>query len=219
MAPRSFLLDETLDAYIASHSPAPDLATAALVDRTAQLGDAAGMQIGHDQATLLTAICAFAGVTNAVEVGTFTGRSSLAIAQGLAPGGHLLCCDVSEEWTSIARSAWRDAGVDDRVELRIGPAIETLRALPTEAVIDLAFVDADKPSYPDYYTELVPRLRPGGLLLADNTLWHGRIVDEPGADDASLAALRRYNDQAASDPRVRTTILTIGDGVTLSQRL
>ncbi|HET8930320.1 MAG TPA: class I SAM-dependent methyltransferase [Acidimicrobiales bacterium] len=219
MAPRSFLLDDTLDAYVQAHSPEPDLVTAALVDRTAQLGDVAGMQIGHDQAAFLTAICAFAGVTNAVEVGTFTGRSSLAIASGLAPGGHLVCCDVSDEWTSIARDAWRDAGVEDRVELRLGPAIETLRALPDDAAIDLAFVDADKTGYPDYYTELVPRLRPGGLLLADNTLWHGRIVDEPSDDDSSLAALRRYNDRAAADPRVRTTILTIGDGVTLSQRL
>lgn len=219
MAPRSFLLDDTLGDYIAAHTPTPDLVTAALVDRTAQLGDVAGMQIGHDQATFLTTLCAFADVTNAVEVGTFTGRSSLAIARGLAPGGRLLCCDVSEEWTSIARSAWRDAGVEDRIELRIAPAIETLRALPEDAVIDLAFVDADKPGYPDYYEELVPRLRPGGLLLADNTLWHGRIVDEPGDDDTSLAALRRYNDRAAADPRVRTTILTIGDGVTLSRRL
>jgi caffeoyl-CoA O-methyltransferase len=193
--------------------------TAALVDRTAELGDVAGMQIGHDQATFLTAICAFAGVTNAVEVGTFTGRSSLAIATGLAPGGRLLCCDVNDEWTQIARGAWRDAGVEDRVELRLGPAIDTLRALPDDATIDLAFVDADKTGYPDYYTELVPRLRPGGLLLADNTLWHGRIVDEPDEDNSSLAALRRYNDRAAADPRVRTTILTIGDGVTLSQRL
>jgi caffeoyl-CoA O-methyltransferase len=219
MAPRSFLLDDTLAAYVEAHSPEPDLVTAALVDRTAELGDVAGMQIGHDQATFLTAICAFAGVTNAVEVGTFTGRSSLAIATGLAPGGRLLCCDVNDEWTQIARGAWRDAGVEDRVELRLGPAIDTLRALPDDATIDLAFVDADKTGYPDYYTELVPRLRPGGLLLADNTLWHGRIVDEPDEDDSSLAALRRYNDRAAADPRVRTTILTIGDGVTLSQRL
>ena len=219
MAPRSFLLDDTLAAYVQAHSPEPDLVTAALVDRTDQLGDVARMQIGTDQATLLTALCAFAGVTNAVEVGTFTGYSSLAIATGLAPGGRLLCCDVNDEWTSIARAAWRDAGVDDRVELRIGPAIDTLRTLPDEPTIDLAFVDADKTGYPDYYEALVPRLRPGGLLLADNTLWSGRIVEEPDDDDAALAALRRYNDRAAADPRVRTTILTVGDGVTLSQRL
>ncbi len=218
MAPRSFLLDDDLAAYVGAHSPEPDLVVAALIDRTEQLGDVAGMQIGEDQATLLTALCAFAGVTQAVEVGTFTGRSSLAIASGLAPGGRLLCCDSSEEWTSIARDAWRHAGLEDRVELRLGPAIDTLRSLPAEATIDLAFVDADKESYPDYYEELVPRLRPGGLLLADNTLWRGRIVEEPAGDEV-LAGLQRYNDRAASDPRVRTTIITLGDGVTLSQRL
>lgn len=218
MAPRSFLLDDRLAAYVADHSPSPDLVTAALIDRTAELGDVAGMQIGTDQATFLTAICAFAGVRNAVEVGTFTGRSSLAIAQGLAPGGRLLCCDVSTEWTSIAQQTWQDAGVAEKIDLRIAPAIETLRALPGDPVIDLAFIDADKPGYPDYYEEIVPRMRPGGLLLADNTLWHGRIVDTPDDEDTSLRALRRYNDRAAGDPRVRTTILTIGDGVTLSQR-
>lgn len=218
MAPRSFLLDDTLGAYIADHSPTPDLVTSTLIDRTAALGDVAGMQIGGDQATLLTVLCAFAGVTNAVEVGTFTGRSSLAIAQGLTTQGRLLCCDINTEWTQIAQAAWRDAGVADRVELRLAPAIDTLRALPTDGWIDLAFIDADKPGYPDYYDELVPRMRPGGLLLADNTLWHGRIIDEPGDDDHALEALRRYNDRAATDPRVRTTILSIGDGVTLSQR-
>lgn len=213
------MLDDVLGAYVHAHTAEPDLVVAELVERTAELGDVAGMQIGQDQATFLTAICAFAQVHTAVEVGTFTGRSSLAIASGLPPDGRLLCCDVSEEWTSIARGAWRDAGIEDRVELRIAPAIETLRTLPSEATIDLAFVDADKPGYPDYYEELVPRLRPGGLLLADNTLWHGHIVDEPAEGDRALAALRRYNDRAATDPRVRTTILTIGDGVTLSQRL
>lgn len=218
MTARSFLLDDVLGAYVAAHTPEPDLVTAELVERTAALGSVAGMQIGDDQATLLTALCAFASVRNAVEVGTFTGRSSLAIARGLASGGRLLCCDVNEDWTSIARDVWRDAGVEDRIDLRIAPALETLRALPDEATIDLAFVDADKPGYPDYYEELVRRLRPGGLLLADNTLWHGRITDDPGGD-ASLDALQRYNDRAATDPRVRTTILTVGDGVTLSQRL
>lgn len=219
MSPRSFLLSDALADYVEAHSPTPDLVTASVIDRTQELGDVAGMQIGLDQAAFLTAICAFAGVTHAVEVGTFTGLSSLAIARGLAPGGQLLCCDVSDEWTSIARRAWRDAGVTESIELRIGPAIDTLRSLPTDEVIDLAFVDADKIGYPDYYDELVPRLRPGGLILADNTLWHGRIIDEPAEGDEALAALRHYNDRAASDPRVRTTILTIGDGVTLSQRL
>lgn len=219
MAPRSFLLDEQLSTYVEEHSPSPDMVTATLIDHTVALGDPAGMRIGVDQATLLTALCAFARVDRALEVGTFTGYSALAIARGLAPGGRLLCCDISEEWTSIAQRAWRDAGVADRIELRIAPAAETLDSLPDEETFDLVFIDADKSGYPDYYEQIVPRLRPGGLLLADNTLWSGRIVEQASADDAATEALQRYNDRAASDPRVRTTILTIGDGVTLSQRL
>lgn len=219
MAPRSFLLDESLAGYIGEHSPTPDLVTATLLERTAELGDVAGMQIGVDQATLLTALCAFARVESALEVGTFTGRSALAIARGMTSGGRLICCDVSEEWTGIARRTWQDAGVADRIDLRIAPAIDTLRALPEDETLDLAFIDADKTGYPDYYELIVPRLRPGGMLLADNTLWGGRIVNEPAGDDHSLAALRRYNDRAAADPRVRTTILSIGDGITLSQRI
>ncbi len=219
MAPRSFLLDDTLAAYIGDHSPTPDLVTAGLLEDTAVLGEVAGMQIGVDQATLLTTLCTFARVESAVEIGTFTGRSALAIARGLAPGGRLVCCDVNEEWTTIARRVWRDAGVADRIDLRIAPAIETLRALPEDAALDLVFIDADKAGYVDYYEQVVPRLRPGGVVLADNTLWSGRIIEEPADGDAALAGLRRYNDRAANDPRVRTTILTVGDGVTISQRL
>lgn len=215
MSPRSFLLDEALHAYVTAHAPAPDPVLAGLIERTAALGDVSGMQIGPDQAALLTMLTQLAGATRAVEVGTFTGASALSIARGLAPGGRLLCCDVSEEWTALAREAWRDAGVDDRIDLRIAPAIETLRELPADPVIDLAFVDADKGGYLDYYEELVPRLRPGGVLVADNTLWSGNIVD--GTDDNAVA-LRAYNDRAASDDRVTTVVLTVADGLTVSRR-
>lgn len=215
MSPRSFLLDDALQSYITAHAPAPDPVHAALIERTQMLGDRAGMQVAIEQAALLTMLVQLTGVTSAVEVGTFTGTSALSIARGLAPGGRLLCCDVSEEWTAIAREAWYDAGVEDRIDLRIAPAIETLRALPAEPTIDFAFVDADKNGYLDYYEELVPRLRPGGLLVADNTLWHGQIVE--GTDDAAVA-LRAYNDRAASDDRVTTVILTVADGLTVSRR-
>ena len=134
----------------------------------------AGMQIGDDQGQLLTMLARLVGARRAVEVGTFTGYSSLCIARGLADGGQLLCCDVSEEWTSIAVRAWQRAGLRDRIELRLAPALETLRALPADAVLDLVFIDADKPGYRSYWDELVPRVRPGGLLLADNVLWSGR---------------------------------------------
>jgi caffeoyl-CoA O-methyltransferase len=153
-----------------------------------------------------------------VEIGTFTGSSSLALARGLGPDGRLLCCDVSEEWTSIAREHWEKAGVADRIELRLGPALDTLRSLPADETFDLAFVDADKTGYADYYEELLPRLRPGGLLLVDNTLWSGAVLDEKDDTDDTVA-IRELNDRIAADPRVRVVLLPLGDGVTVVQRL
>lgn len=217
MSPRSFLLSDDLAAYVTAHTAPFDPVLARLTARTAALGDASGMQIGPDQAAFLTMLTRFARVANAVEVGTFTGTSALCVARGLAPGGRLLCCDVNEEWTGIARDAWREAGVDDRIDLRIAPASETLAALPLEPTIDLAFIDADKPGYLSYYEELVPRLRPGGWIVADNTLWSGAVVD-PTAADADTEALRAYNDRAIGDDRVTTVLLAVADGLTISQR-
>lgn len=215
---RSRFVDEAVGDYAAAHSTPADQVLADLRQTTAaETGAFARMQIGDDQAVFLEILTRAIGATRAVEVGTFTGTSALAVARGLGPGGRLLCCDVSEEWTAIARAAWARAGVADRIELRIGPALETLRALPAEETFDLAFVDADKPAYPDYYEELVPRLRPGGLLLADNTLQSGRVVD-PAADDANVVAIRRFNDTVVADPRVQVVLLPVGDGVTVAQR-
>ena len=217
MAPRSFLLDDRLNDYITAHTEPADAVMARLTERTVALGDVAGMQVGPDQAAFLTMLTRFAGVANAVEVGTFTGTSALCIARGLVPGGRLLCCDVSEEWTSIARDAWSEAGVDDRIELRIAPGIETLSALPDEPTIDLAFIDADKPGYLSYYEQIVPRLRPGGWIVADNTLWSGNVVDPADTSD-NTDALRAYNDRAATDDRVMTVLLALADGLTVSQK-
>ncbi len=217
MTRRSFLLDDRTAAYVVAHSHPPDPVLARLTERTAELGDVSGMQIGPDQSALLTMVTRFAGVTDAVEVGTFTGTSSLCIARGLAPGGRLVCCDLSEEYTALAREAWDEAGVADRIDLRIGPAIDTLRAMPPDPVIDLAFIDADKTGYVAYYEELVPRMRPGGWILADNTLWGGRIVD-PTATDDDTWALRAYNDRAIADDRVTTVLLAVADGITVSQK-
>ncbi len=217
MSSRSFLLDDPLWHYVVDHSAKVDPVLARLTERTVALGGVANMQIGPDQQAFLTMLTRFAGVTNAVEVGTFTGTSALCVARGLAPGGRMLCCDVSEEWTSIAREAWADAGVDDRIDLRIAPAAETLRALPPDPVIDLAFIDADKPGYHAYYEELVPRLRPGGWIVADNTLWGGAITDASDADP-NTKALRAYNAHAASDSRVVTVLLAVADGLTISQK-
>ena len=217
MSPRSFLLDDAHWAYVTDHSAAPDAVLMRLTERTQALGDRSGMQIGPDQAAFLTMLTRFAGVTNAIEVGTFTGTSALCVARGLGDGGRLIACDVSEEWTAIGREAWAEAGVADRIDLRIGPAIDTLRALPADPVIDLAFVDADKVGYLDYYEELVPRLRPGGWIVADNTLWGGGVAD-PSNDEDDTKALRAYNDRAATDDRVTTVLLALADGLTVSQK-
>jgi caffeoyl-CoA O-methyltransferase len=157
------------------------------------------------------------GARRAIEVGTFTGYSSICIARGLPPDGRLLCCDVSEEWTALARRFWEKAGVADRIELRLAPAAETLRALPEDPVFDLAFLDADKPGYPVYYEEILRRLRPGGVILADNVLWMGRVAD-PAADDPQTAAIRAFNAQVAGDPRVDCVMIPLSDGLTLLRK-
>jgi caffeoyl-CoA O-methyltransferase len=216
---RSFLVTDAVRDYAAAHSSwQPDPVVRGLQERTRALGGPAGMQIGDDQGQLLTLLTRLVGARSAVEVGTFTGYSSLCIARGLADGGTLVCCDISQEWTSIGRQAWQEAGVVDRIDLRIAPALETLRSLPPEATIDRVFIDADKGGYADYWGELVPRVRPGGLLLADNVLWSGEVVDDT-ASDANLDALRAFNDIVAADDRVETVVLTAFDGLTIARKL
>ncbi len=214
MGNHSIGLDAALGEYVRSHSSAPTSTQSALIQRTADLGRASAMQIAPEQGELLTTLTELVDPTLAVEIGTFTGYSALAIARGLSPHGRLLCCDVSEEWTSIARTHWAEAGLDDRIELRIGPAIDTVRALPADTPVDLAFIDADKTGYLDYYEELVPRLSPGGLICVDNTLWSGAVAD-PGRDDESTEALRVFNRHVADDDRTRQVIVPIGDGLTV----
>ncbi|WP_076260745.1 O-methyltransferase [Intrasporangium flavum] len=215
---RSFPVTDQVRSYAVAHGTwRPDAVVRDLQSETAGLGDPAGMQIGDDQGQLLTMLTRLVDARRAVEVGTFTGYSSLCIARGLAEGGSLLCCDVSAEWTDIGRQAWAAAGLADRIDLRIAPALDTLHALPATADIDLVFIDADKPSYTGYWEELVPRVRPGGLLLADNVLWSGRITD-PDATDADTTALRAFNDVVAADDRVEAVVLTAFDGLTIARR-
>jgi caffeoyl-CoA O-methyltransferase len=214
---------ELVDYAVAHGSDVPGPVLADLRAETAALGPPAGMQIGPDEGQLLTLLTRLVGARRAVEVGTFTGYSSLCIARGLAPGGALTCCDVSEEWTAIARRAWDRAGLADRIELRIAPALDTLRSLPAEPHIDLAFIDADKGGYVDYWDELVPRMRPGGLLLADNVLWSGRVVESPGPakanePDDNTRAIRAFNDHVAADDRVDVAVLPAFDGLTIARR-
>jgi caffeoyl-CoA O-methyltransferase len=215
-APKSFFLTPEVHAYVVAHGTPPDAVQQALIEETAQLPNA-GMQISPEQGAFMTLLVQAIGARDAVEVGTFTGYSSIAIARGLPDDGHLLCCDVSEEWTAIARRSWEAAGVAHKIELRLAPALDTLRALPTEEHLDLAFVDADKPSYAAYYEELLPRLRRNGLILVDNTLWSGAVVGDT-ADDESTVALRAFNDLVAADDRVDVALLTLGDGLTLIRK-
>ena len=207
-----------LHRYVLDHAPAKDPIAQALIDETAAMGLVARMQIAPELGDLMRLITQLVGARNALEVGTFTGYSALCVARGLPEDGTLLCCDVSEEWTSIGRRYWEQAGVASKIDLRIGPAIDTLRALPMEEQFDLAFIDADKPSYASYFDEIIPRLRPGGLLLADNVLWGGSVVD-PQANDENTTAIRAFNDKVAADDRVEAVILPISDGVTLARKV
>jgi caffeoyl-CoA O-methyltransferase len=216
-APKSFQLSPAVHEYLVAHGTPPDEVQRALIAETAQLGGISMMQVAPEQGALLTMLTRLVGARSAVEVGTFTGYSSLCIARGLAEDGTLLCCDVSDEWTAIARRYWERAGVADRIDLRIAPALETLQALPDDATIDLAFIDADKPGYVSYYEELVRRMRPGGLILVDNVLWGGSVVD-PEVNDENTEAIRACNDHIAADSRVEVVMLPVADGLTLARR-
>lgn len=202
--------------YVVAHSaPPPDDVLHDLAAETAALGAVSIMQVAVEQGAFLTMLARLMNARTAVEVGTFTGYSAICIARGLAEGGRLLCCDVNPEWTAIARRYWARAGLADRITLRLGPALETLRALPPDPGIDLAFVDADKTGYNDYYDELLPRLRPNGLLVFDNALWGGSVIDSA---DPSAVALRALAGRLREDPRVDTVLLAVADGLLLARK-
>jgi caffeoyl-CoA O-methyltransferase len=216
-APKSFALSPELHAYLVAHGTPPDAVLRDLIQETKALGGISLMQIAPEQGAFLTLIARLIGAKRVVEVGTFTGYSALCLARGLGQGGQLLCCDISEEWTGIARRYWERAGVADRIELRIGPAAETLRGLPPDPVIDLAFIDADKGGYPVYYEELLARLRPGGLILVDNVLWMGKVADPTDAEEQT-ELIRRFNEKVAEDERVDRVMLPIADGLTFARK-
>ncbi|MGC0423445.1 O-methyltransferase [Embleya sp. AB8] len=201
--------------YILDHSLAPDDVQRGVIERTRELGRFANLQIPAEQGALLTLLAGVIRPKVAVEVGTFTGYSALCIAKGLAEGGRLLCCDVSEEWTEIARAAWQKAGVADRIDLRIAPALETLDALPSHPHIDLAFLDANKDGYIAYWEALVPRMRPNGLLIADNVLYSGQVTRPEGAPTPE--AVHAFNEHVKADRRVEPVILPVADGITLAR--
>ena len=215
--PKSVHLTPDVHAYLVAHGTPPDDVLEGLIAATQELGDVARMQIAPEQGAFMTLLARAVGARRAVEVGTFTGLSALCLARGLPEDGRLVACDVSDEWASIGRPYWEAAGVADRIELRIGPAADTLRAMPLEADVDISFIDADKPSYATYYEELLRRTRPGGLILVDNVLWSGRVLD-PDDDDEGTAAIRDFNDLVAADARVDCVMLPIADGLTLLRK-
>jgi caffeoyl-CoA O-methyltransferase len=212
------IVDPVVSDYLLTHCTPPDALLRELAAETARaFPGPAGMQVSHDEGELLTMLTRLVGARRAVEVGVFTGYSSICIARGMPADGHLLACDVSEQWTSVARRYWKRAGLEERIELRLGPALDTLRTLPAEPVLDLAFIDADKGNYPLYYSELVSRLRPGGLLILDNVLMGGEVLD-PAVADGSVAAVRRTNEIIVGDGRAESVMLPVRDGVTLVRK-
>ncbi len=218
MAQRSEQISLHLNAYLTAHSSPPDAVLRELANETADLfPNETGLQIAPEQGTFMTLVTQLAGARSAIEIGTFTGYSSICIARGLTPDGTLLCCDLNEEWTSVARKYWEKAGLADRIELRLGPAMATLLSLPDEELFDLAFIDADKSGYLGYWRHVVPRIRPGGLIMVDNTFSHGRVIDA-GNDNPTVIAIRDFNDHAAADNRVNLVMVPIGDGLTLARK-
>ncbi|MFG2889277.1 O-methyltransferase [Streptomyces sp. NPDC048248] len=203
--------------YVLAHNPPLDPVQRKLVETThRQFPESAGMQSAEEQGPLLAFLVRLIGARRVVEVGTFTGFSALSMAQALPADGTLIACDISEEWTAYGREAWAEAGVADRIDLRIAPALETLKALPAEPHIDLAYLDADKGGYIGYWEELVPRLRPGGLIVADNVLFHGGVVDPEAT--GSARAIKEFNDHVVADKRMEAVMLTVADGVTVARK-
>lgn len=204
--------------YLLAHcTPADDVLRDLAAETAAALPDELSMQISQDEGELLAMLARMVGARYAVEVGVFTGYSAICVARALPPGGRLLACDVSEEWTAMARRYWERAGLTDRIDLRLAPAVETLRGLPLDEPIDFAFIDADKISYPTYYEELVRRLRPGGLIVLDNVLREGRVAD-PAFHEPADIVIRELNDAIAGDDRVDSVMLPVRDGVTLVRK-
>ncbi|MGY1688830.1 O-methyltransferase [Geodermatophilus sp. SYSU D01105] len=219
MTPRSFLLTPELGDYVRATSEPPDDVVADLLAETAALADRGEVpptfQIAPEQGVFMQVLTRALGVRRAIEIGTFTGYSALCVARGLPADGSLLCLDVSEEWTAIARRYWERAGMADRIELRLGDAHESLRALPAEPAFDLAFVDADKTGYAAYVDDLHPRMTDNGVVLLDNTLAGGRVLAPETANERAIAEL---NAALATDPRWETVLLPLSDGLTMLRK-
>jgi caffeoyl-CoA O-methyltransferase len=216
---RSLGLSEPLYRYVVDHSGPEHPVLGELREATAGMKHA-GMQIGVDQGRLMALLAKLVGARRTLEIGVFTGYSTLAVALALPPDGRIVACDVSEEWTAVGRAHWQKAGVADRIDLRLGRATKTLDELLAAGEagrFDFAFIDADKESYGAYYERCLQLVRAGGLIAIDNTLWSGAVID-PAHRDADTEAIRALNDAIHRDPRVDAAMLTVGDGLTLARK-
>ena len=219
MSKRTITLDDRLYDYLHAVSLREPALLARLREETAALPEAR-MQIAPEQGQFMAMLVRVMNAREILEIGTFTGYSALAMALALPPDGHIVACDVSAEWTAIGRRYWREAGVAERIELRLAPAIETLEALLAdggEDRFDFAFIDADKSGYHAYYEACLMLVRPGGLIVVDNTLWDGRVADD-SVQDANTCAIRAFNAALHDDVRVDLSLVPIGDGLTLARR-
>jgi len=219
MSNRTLNLDDRLYAYLQDHSLREDDIARRLRETTAGL-DMARMQIGPEQGQFMALLVELMGAYNLLEIGTFTGYSALCMARALPVDGRLVCCDISKEWTAIGRAFWEDAGVADRIDLHLAPAMNTLDKLlgnDQAGQFDIAFIDADKTNYLNYYERCLRLVRPGGLLMFDNTLWGGSVADDSVQDD-DTRALRQFNDKLLADQRVSISLVPIGDGLTLARK-
>jgi len=210
-------LNSQLHKYLLDHGHNADPLLAELANETRKLGQIAGMQIAAEQGTLMGILARAIGARNAIEIGTFTGYSAICVARALPPDGHLLCCDVNPQWTAIARRYWERAGLARKITLKLGPAIETLSALPSDYVLDFSFIDADKVNYRNYYEECLKRTRQGGLILIDNVLWSGSVID-PKNQTEDTRAIRALNDLIAHDQRVDAVMIAVSDGLTIARK-
>jgi caffeoyl-CoA O-methyltransferase len=214
MAHASAFLDPRLSDYLVRHAQPRDPLLAELTAETNLLYPDLDLQVSPDEGALLRMLVRLSGARRAIELGTFTGYSSICIARGLHPGGRLLCCDVNAEWTAVARRYWDRAGLTDRIELHLGPALSIIAGMPERPRFDFAFIDADKAEYVAYYEALVPRMVPGGLIAADNVLRRGKVAGLTAPDERTMLMLA-FNDHVLADSRTESVIVPIADGLSL----
>lgn len=207
-----FLVNDEAETYAKAHTSAVHPVYHELREVTHEQTSAPQMQVGKLEGRFLKMLAQLCNARLAVEIGTFTGYSALCIAEGMAPDGRLITCDVNEVTTALARSFWAKVPWGDKIESRLGPALETLRDI--DGPIDLAFIDADKTNYTAYWEALLPKMRPGGLVVVDNVLWSGRVLDPQEESDHAIAAL---NEHALQDTRVEVVMLTVRDGMLLGR--